>query len=883
MKNFYTLSLLSILFFPYALFSQNNLIDWQKSYGGTSYDGAYQVKQTADGGYIVCGYSWSANGDAHGHHGTNGWYPDGWVMKLNADGDTMWTKSLGGTYDDYANSVIETDDGNFVVALQSESNDGDVSVNKGGWDYWVVKLNPSGSILWEKSYGGTGSDYAYSVVQASDGNYVVAGYSNSTGGDIVGNKGGEDFWIIKVDENTGLIIWKKNYGGTGSDDAVSIAKTFDNGFIVAGYTSSNNGDVTINQGWEDYWVVKLDSAGNKQWQKSMGGDYYDDANSVIQTSDSGYVVAGASYSAGGTGDVSVSKGGWDYWVVKLNSSGTQIEWEKSYGGTMHDLAYSIVETPGNGYMLAGFSESNDNDVSGNHGNRDFWTAKLDSSGTIQWSNTFGGDSLEYCFGMVQTNDGGYILAGLTRSFNEDITLNKGEVDLWIVKTFCTPPYTPEICLVTVDSTSTKNLVVWEKSLITGIDSFRVYRDVVGNYTYLGSVAFSDQSKFTDNTLGVNPQITSYKYKISSVDTCGHEGPLSDFHKTIHLQINGANLTWDNYSGFTSSFYYRILRDTLASGNLFVVDSVPNSNFTWTDLVPPVLSGATYVIEVVHPSGGCVVTKSVENHNSSRSNRGNTAAPGTQPVADFSVSNTNISTGGMVNFTDQTTNNPTSWLWTFNGGNPSSSTQQNPQNISYNNAGCFDVTLAASNGNGSDTITKTCYVNVTSGGSAPVADFTATAINISPGDSVSFFDLSQNNPTQWQWIFTNGNPSVSNSQNPMNIKYNSIGCFDVTLFATNGNGSNNKSKTCYINVNAVGTIENIKQDKGLHVYPNPSNAKIFFSQNFPDASIAIINILGQEIYSGKFEKELDISGLLAGIYYIEVITPENTIRVKFVKQ
>ena len=157
MKNFsfsVFLSAFSFLIIPSLLFSQNNLIEWQKSYGGTSYEGAYQVKQTSDGGYIVCGYAWSNDGDVKGHHGTNGWYPDGWVMKLNANGDTLWTKSLGGTYEDYANSVIETDDGNFVVALQSQSTDGDVSANKGGWDYWVVKLNPSGSILWEKSFGG---------------------------------------------------------------------------------------------------------------------------------------------------------------------------------------------------------------------------------------------------------------------------------------------------------------------------------------------------------------------------------------------------------------------------------------------------------------------------------------------------------------------------------------------------------------------------------------------------------------------------------------------------------------------------------------------------------------------------------------------------------
>lgn len=865
----------SFLICPFFLSSQNNLIEWQKTFGGSSYDGAYQIKQTSDNGYIVCGYSWSNDGDIKGHHGSNGWYPDGYVMRLNANGDTLWTRSLGGTYDDYASSIIETDDGNFVVALHSESTDGDITANKGGWDYWIVKLSPAGSLIWQKSYGGTGSDYATSVVQAPDGNYVVAGYSGSTNGDITGNKGYDDFWIIKISENDGTILWKKNYGGTNDDNAFSVSNTSDNGFIVAGYTWSNDIDVTINQGYEDFWVIKLDSAGNLQWQKSMGGDYYDEANFVIQTSDNGFILAGTTYSASGTGDVSVHLGGWDYWVVKLNSSGTQIEWEKTYGGTMNDLAWAIVQTADNGYMLSGFSESNDVDVSANHGNKDYWTAKLDNAGSIQWSSTFGGDSLDYCLGMIQTNDGGFALAGLTRSFNEDVTLNKGEADIWLIKTYCNPPITPEICLVTVDSTSTKNLVVWEKPVSSNIDSFRVYRDVVGNYTYLGSVGYNELSKFTDNTLGVNPQITSYKYKISSVDTCGHESPLGVFHKTIHLQTNGTNLTWDNYSGFNSSFFYRILRDTTGTGNLIVVDSVTNSNFTWTDLNPPVVSSAAYVIEVVHPTGGCTVTKAVENHNSSRSNRGNSAPPGSLPVADFSADNLNISPGGSVNFSDQTTNNPISWFWTFTGGSPSSSTQQNPQNIVYSTVGCYNVTLVAVNSNGSDTIIKSCYINVSTGG-APVADFTATSTIIGQGDSVSFFDLSLNNPTQWQWIFTNGNPSVSTLQNPQNIKYNNLGCFDVTLISSNGNGSNSKVKTCYIYVNPLGVDGSNVENSVIQISPNPNDGKFQVSgSGFHAKKLEIINVLGGKVFektiSPKLETwnvQLEIS-IPKGIYFLKV--------------
>lgn len=452
---------------------------------------------------------------------------------------------------------------------------------------------------------------------------------------------------------------------------------------------------------------------------------------------------------------------------------------------------------------------------------------------------------------------------------------------------------PEICLVTVDSTSSRNLIIWEKPIAGNIDSFRVYRDIVGTDTHIGSVAYSDLSKFADTTNGINPNITSYKYKIASVDTCGNISSLSDFHKTIHLQINGANLTWDNYAGFASSFYYRILRDTLGIGNFIVLDSVPNTNFTWTDIQPPVISSAGYIIEIVHPFGGCTVTKSVENHNSSRSNKTFAAPPGTLPVADFSGNNLNINMGGSVNFTDMTANNPTTWSWTFSGGNPASSMQQNPANITYNTAGCFDVKLVASNAGGSDSITKTCYINVTSSGNAPVADFIASATNIQAGGSVDFLDFSTNNPASWKWLFSGGTPAFSLTQNPSGVVYNTSGCFDVTLIASNPDGSDTAVKTCYINVNSVG-MEDIGEENGIRVYPNPNNGKFAVqaaghpgSKNY---SLKIFNILGEEIYrseivcdgsQGQTRAEIDLGRRGGGIYFIRVESEAGLMNKKII--
>jgi hypothetical protein len=294
-------------------------------------------------------------------------------VKLDASGNIQWQKCLGGTGDDRANSIQQTTDGGYVVAGRTYSNDGNVTGNHGSDDYWVVKLDASGNIQWQKCLGGTSWEYASSIQQTTDGGYVAAGYTRSNDGDVSGNHGDWDYWVVKLD-SSGNIQWQKCLGGTSWDEAYSIQQTTDGGYVVTGYTTSNDGDVSGNHGGEDYWVVKLDSSGNIQWQKCLGGTGDDRANSIQQTTDGGYVVAGYTYS--NDGDVSGNHGGRDFWVVKLDASGN-IQWQKCLGGTNWDEAYSIHQTTDGGYVVAGRTWSNDGDVSGYHGgNYDYWVVKL---------------------------------------------------------------------------------------------------------------------------------------------------------------------------------------------------------------------------------------------------------------------------------------------------------------------------------------------------------------------------------------------------------------------------------------------------------------------------------------------------------------------------
>ncbi|ROH89845.1 MULTISPECIES: T9SS type A sorting domain-containing protein [Chryseobacterium] len=397
-------------------------IEWQKALGGTHGESANAVQQTSDGGYIVAGNSMSNDGDVTGNHGGG----DYWIVKLNPAGGIQWQKTLGGSNVDDAQSIRQTTDGGYIIAGSSNSGDGDISGNHGNYDYWIVKLDSNGNMQWQKSLGGSSMDMAQSIQQTSEGGYIVAGSSSSNDGDVSGNHGGGDYWIVKLDIN-GNIQWQKSLGGSSSEQVNSVQQTFDGGYIIAGTTVSTDGDITVSYGNNDFWVVKLDSGGNMQWQKTLGniGDnigYY-----AQQTFDGGYIAVGTSFNSS-----NLESGLPDYWVIKLSNNGT-IEWDKYFGGSFHDNAITIRQTPEWDYIVAGWTASNNGQVTNHHGNLDYWIIKLDSSGNLKWEKTLGGPDFDYLTALELTADNGYIVSGSTGSTSGDVTGHHGMIDAWIVK------------------------------------------------------------------------------------------------------------------------------------------------------------------------------------------------------------------------------------------------------------------------------------------------------------------------------------------------------------------------------------------------------------------------------------------------------------------
>jgi hypothetical protein len=363
---------------------------WAKTYGSTNSDaaGGNLIQPTLDNGYIAVT---STNSFGAGDY-------DIWVLKLDASGNVIWEKTYGGPEQDLSVCVVQTAAGGYAVTGHTSS------FGAGDTDLWVLYLEPDGSTVWSRTYGGAGSDKARFLTHTSDGGFIIAGTTQSFGA------GEEDVWILKLNPS-GFIAWQKTYGGAKRDYAPSIRQTLDGGFIVGASTESF--DLTSTA----MWIFKLNADGTIAWQNSYGGSENDYFHSVFQTLDGGYLVAGytGSFGAGPSADI---------WIMKLDANGT-VQWQSTYGGQDGDLVNSIGMTMDGGYIIAGdtqnFRVDQDDDI---------WAFKLNADGTIAWEKTYGGPGYEHAGSIRQTSDGGYVLIGSTSSFGAG-----GGIwgDLWVLK------------------------------------------------------------------------------------------------------------------------------------------------------------------------------------------------------------------------------------------------------------------------------------------------------------------------------------------------------------------------------------------------------------------------------------------------------------------
>ncbi|MBK7850765.1 MAG: T9SS type A sorting domain-containing protein [Bacteroidetes bacterium] len=421
---FYGIMLLNV---NYVL-PQAPVIQWQRSYGGSSFEGMESIIQTIDNGFIACGITESSDGDVTGHYNAE----DVWVIKIDSIGQLEWQKCLGGTGPDGAYSIIQLINGDYVITGTSWSTNGDVTGNHGKSDVWVVKLNSTGNIIWQRCFGGTEHEGAYAINSTLDGGLILTGTTDSNNGDVVGNHGYYDVWLIKLD-SSGTLEWQKCLGGVPNDEGWAVVQTPDSGYVVGGKTDSNDGDVSGLHGFTDFWLVKVDKVGNFLWQSCYGGQIGQMCRDIKITPSGGFILTGETNSTTGmvTGNHSSNK---DIWIVETDSLGQFIR-QKCLGGTDQEDSYSILCTSDGGYLVGGYTVSTDGDVTGSHGgwNQDYWIIKLDSTLNIIWEQCYGGSGDEAPYQVIETSDSGIMAAGYSWSIDGDVTGNHGESDVWIIK------------------------------------------------------------------------------------------------------------------------------------------------------------------------------------------------------------------------------------------------------------------------------------------------------------------------------------------------------------------------------------------------------------------------------------------------------------------
>jgi hypothetical protein len=446
---------LIIMLFAVVQLTAQPVIKKQAIFGGTNADENPHITLLKDGGFIMAVSSRSnASGNkSENNRDSTGATSDYWIVKVDARGVIEWDKTFGGDNYEVPASIIPTKDNGYIVAGSSSSGvsgDKTIALKGPGADLWVVKMDSFGNKVWDKAYGGSADELGGNIVEINNG-FILGGYSYSgiSGDKTEASRGEYDYWLLKMDKD-GNKIWDRTYGGNLSDGLLSIDITASGGYILGG--TSNSGvykeKTQSSRGGQDYWVITVDRNGNKLWDKTFGGeDGYENFEDLQTTKDGGFILGGFSASNTGIDKSENSKGGYDFWIIKLDASGNKL-WDKTFGGSDNDQLYALQQTKDKGYVLAGCSyspQSGDKTepLRNKYGSSDYWVVKTDSMGGIEWDKTIGGSGSDLASDIKQVTANGYIVAGLSlspESGDKKLPRFSAYSDAWLVGLEA-PPHT----------------------------------------------------------------------------------------------------------------------------------------------------------------------------------------------------------------------------------------------------------------------------------------------------------------------------------------------------------------------------------------------------------------------------------------------------------
>ena len=551
-------------------------IQWQNFYGAY-YDAGNlrDLKQTPDGGYVIIG----STVPVVPFYGETGFGSgDIFVIRLDSARNIIWAHLYGGPgSESYRGSILAFDDGTFLFAGQTTSMGGEVTSVHGSKDIWLVKLDADGNILWDKSYGGSVDDYPAKLIQTSDGNFVFCGFTSSVDGDVVGAHGTlGDGWVVEIDPD-GNILWQHPIGGTYADIATNVKEISGARLAVSAFNGGVSGEVTVNHGAQDCWIVIIDeNDGTLLQEKSFGGSDYDHGYDILQVDD-GYVILGDANSDDGDLTAHYGLASFnDAWIIKTDSA-LNLQWQKTYGGSFWEQPYEIIKTADGKYVFVASSYSKNYDVSDHHGSTSFpdiWVVEIDTGGTLLWEKSLGGNATDDGYTIEQTADGGFLIGGVAGSVNGDCIDNDYPGGAWILKL--------SGCNLSIHTLQPDSVIICNNQNIeiqTEDDSTYTYQWYLNGDSIPGADAWSvttagpgDYSVIVSDTMGCidTSEITNVIYSALAADVSA----LGDLNicETDSVQLSASPSGEYNYQWFFNG-------DTIfsATGELYTA-TIPGDYF-----------------------------------------------------------------------------------------------------------------------------------------------------------------------------------------------------------------------------------------------------------------------------------------------------------------
>lgn len=720
-----------------------------------------------------------------------------------------WSMNFGGSNPDFSTKILPADGGKTWLLGNTDSNNGDVRLNHGSTDIWLSQIDASGHLIKQFSFGGSAIDAATSMIHVN-GQIIVVGYSASSNGHLTSNHGGFDAWVFCIDTN-GTMLWQKNYGGTFGDLAYAITPCSNGGFLITGGSFSQDGDLSSNHGNEDVWVFKIDNTGNLLWSETIGGSNLDIAYAILEDNSGSIYVGGTTSSS--DGDIQTNYGNYDWLLIKLSATGNLI-YEKTYGGSSYDAVQCMTLNSNQELILGGYSRSGDHDLTSNYGSTDCWLLKVSASGSILLTKQFGGTMAENLFDVKQTLDGGYILIAGTTSNDIDVDSNYGGEDAWLIKT------------------DNQFRVEWN-STYGGTNNDRpasVLENSAGEF-YFSGFSFSN-----DHDLPSNQGYADLWLMKLNCHT-----PIASIFST-----NSTYCTHDT-----------IVLSSTSSGQSFEEWNFGNQT-----------SNESELIIIPDQSGSYSVTLNVQTCNNSNAATFNFFVNDCNlPTASFSVDNGTVCENAPVQFRDRSIN-ATSWFWTFPGGNPATSTDQNPL-VSYPTSGVYSALLNSSNSNGGQTIMSVNCVVVHPNPAPPVI----TAIGNLLTSSLAI---------NYEWYFDS---SLITSATNSTYTANADGFYSVTV--ANEFNCQSSSEQVYITVNAIASDE--KGNDEIIIAPTlvSDHAVIQLKTEQKVETIQVYDALGRMVINVKDPSSfttMDLSNIASGNLVVLIRFKDGTLKkAKLIKE